>query len=120
MMTVEAVKFTFSPHVRRRAAGVIKIAPFKHAHSIVLHAIANIDWHQENDLDSISDRSARQLIATTKKYQGELEAAGVSSDETAAAYLDWVESKIRSWMIEYEELAAIKAAELRELVNSFE
>jgi hypothetical protein len=117
---IQAVKFTFSPHVRRRAAGVIKIAPFDHTHTIVLRAIANIDWHQENDLDSISDKSARQLIATTKKYQAELEAAGVSSDETAIAYLNWVESKIRSWMIEYEELAAIKEAELQVLVSSFE
>lgn len=94
-----AEKLTFAKHIRNRSNALINLLPFPHHYQNILRAIAYIDWQQENGVATID-------------YETYLKLAGVTSNATAAAYLDWLEPRLRNWLSRYEQMLEVHRHEL--------
>jgi hypothetical protein len=105
--TVETI--SFSKHLRNRASTLINLLPFEHVFKNVLSAIAFIDWHREG--------GATDKVRNCETY---LRMAGVTCDRTCAAYLDWLEVRMRHHLNIYEQTLNCHKQELIGLIKEFE
>jgi hypothetical protein len=105
-MRIIKVKVSFANHIRTRSSALINLTPFPHHYQNVLRAIAYIDWQQEQG-------------ASTADYDFYLAAAKVSTNETAIAYLDWLEPKLRNWLSRHEQMLEVHRQELAKLLVTF-
>ncbi|WP_310410542.1 hypothetical protein [Chamaesiphon sp. OTE_8_metabat_110] len=100
-------ELTFANHIRSRSNALINLLPFAHHYQNVLKAIAYIDWQRQNNADC-------------NDYQTYLTFAGISSNETATSYLDWLEPKLRNWLSRYEQMLEVHKQELAKLMVTFD
>ncbi len=99
---------SFANHIRNRASALVNLLPFAHRYQNVLSAIANIDWQTENESPTVED---------SRTY---LWLAGVSSDKTAIAYLDWLEPRLRRALTCYEQMVNCHRHEVDRFVHNFD
>ena len=100
-------QLTFAKHVRNRANGLINLLPIPHMYQNVLRAIAYVDWQQESGSDA-------------KDYLTYLKFADINGNESAIAYLDWLEPKLRRWLLRYEQMLNCHKVELIQLKDDLE
>jgi hypothetical protein len=98
---------SFANHIRNRAKVLANLFPFPHHYQNVLSAIANIDWQVEYDPLRVNDSLTYLWMA------------GVSSDATAIAYLDWLEPRLRHKLIEYELMLDLHQRQIDRFVREF-
>lgn len=99
---------SFATHIRNRAHALINLLPFPHLYQNVLSAIANVDWQRE---------AASECLEDTLTY---LAFAGISSNQTAIAYLDWLEPRLRRALDCYEQMVNCHKHERDEFVRNFD
>jgi hypothetical protein len=116
----------FSKHVRSRANSLINLLPIPHIYQNVLKAIAYIDWRQEAvielcriDGDAAHHQSIRKAKQIVADYQTYLQLASVDSEQSAIVYLDWLEPKMRRWLLRYEQMLNCHHQELKMLEADF-
>lgn len=100
-------QLTFAKHVRNRANGLINLLPIPHMYQNVLKAIAYLDWQQESGSDA-------------KDYLTYLQFANINGNISAIAYLDWLEPKLRRWLLRYEQMLNCHKVELIQLKDDLE
>lgn len=105
MYPVEEI--SFQKHIRNRASALVNLLPFPHHYQNVLSAIANIDWQQQHQSPAVQD---------SLTY---LQMAGVSSNATATAYLDWLEVKLRRYLLDYEQMINCHKREIELFIKEF-
>jgi hypothetical protein len=96
---------TFANHIRNRANALINLLPVTHIYQNVLRSIAYLDWQEE------------QVASDYLIYLG---FAKIGDDQSAIAYLDWLEPRMRRWLSRYEQMLNCHKLEIKELIEAIE